>query len=159
MQMRKTYNRLTSLLLAVSMAMTLHGQTSEGGDKKDDTMTTNSIRLTIGGKTTFTATLEDNPSARALTDLLAKGDLTIRMEDYADMEKVGPLGCRLPRCDRQTTTKAGDIILYQGQYLVIYYDTNAWSLTRLGTIDNADQAQLKSALGKGDVTVTISLDR
>ena len=73
------------------------------------------------------------------------------------MEKVGSLGFSLPRNDRQTTTGPGDIILYLGNHLVIYYDTNSWNFTRIGKIDNATQAELKAALGKGDVKVTLSL--
>lgn len=122
-------------------------------------METNSIKLTIRGGETFTATLVDNSSTRALKEQLAKGDITVEMEDYADMEKVGSLGISLPRNDRRTTTGLGDLILYQGHNLVIYYDTNSWNFTRLGKIDNVDGAQLKSALGEGGVTVTLSLDR
>lgn len=122
-------------------------------------METNSIKLTIRGGETFTATLVDNSSTRALKEQLAKGDITVEMEDYADMEKVGSLGISLPRNDRRTTTGPGDLILYQGHNLVIYYDTNSWNFTRLGKIDNVDGVQLKSALGEGGVTVTLSLDR
>lgn len=122
-------------------------------------METNSIKLTIRGGETFTAMLVDNSSTRALKEQLAKGDITVEMEDYADMEKVGSLGISLPRNDRRTTTGPGDLILYQGHNLVIYYDTNSWNFTRLGKIDNVDGAQLKSALGEGGVTVTLSLDR
>lgn len=75
------------------------------------------------------------------------------------MEKVGPLGTSLPRNDRQTTTGPGDLILYQGKYLVIYYAANSWSLTRLGKIDSVSGSELKAALGEGDVTVTLSLER
>ena len=122
-------------------------------------MKTNSIKLTIRGGETFTATLVDNSSTRALKEQLAKGDITVEMEDYADMEKVGSLGISLPRNDRRTTTGPGDLILYQRHNLVIYYDTNSWNFTRLGKIDNVDGAQLKSALGEEGVTVTLSLDR
>ncbi len=88
----------------------------------------------------------------------AKGNITVEMEDYGNMEKAGPIGTSLPRNDRQTTTGPGDIILYQGKYLVIYYDTNSWNFTRLGKIDNVTQAVLKSALGEGGVRVTLSLE-
>lgn len=109
-----------------------------------------------GGKT-FTATLADNSSARALVELLRKGDVTIRMEDYSNMEKVGPLGTSLPRNDKQTTTGPGDLILYQGRYFVIYYDRNSWNFTRLGKIEGVSGQELLSALGQGDVMVTLSL--
>lgn len=110
------------------------------------------------GDTTLTATLADNSSARALATLLETGPLTLTLEDYAGMEKVGPLGTSLPQNNEQMVTAPGDIILYQGSSFVIYYDTNSWSLTRLGHIDDADEAQLQELLGDGAVTVTLSLE-
>ncbi len=120
-------------------------------------MDSNTIKLTIEGGKTFTATLVDNSSTQALLKLLAQKDISVKMEDYANMEKVGSIGTHLPRNDKPTTTSPGDIILYQGHNLVIYYDRNSWNFTRLGKIDNASQADLKAALGTGDVTITISL--
>lgn len=142
------------LLVFVLMAMPIEGQSHE----KEKSMKTDSIVLTIEGGRTFTATLVDNSSTQALKEQLAKGNITVEMEDYASMEKVGSLGISLPRNDRPTTTGPGDLILYQGHNLVIYYDTNSWNFTRLGKIDNASQADLKAALGKGDVKVTLSLE-
>ena len=80
------------------------------------------------------------------------------MSDYASMEKVGPIGASLPTNDEQISTGAGDIILYQGNSLVIYYDTNSWSFTRIGKIEDVTQEELLEALGSKDVTVTFSLD-
>lgn len=118
----------------------------------------NTIKLTLESGKTFTATLADNSSAQALKQLLLKGDLTIHMEDYGDMEKVGPLGTNLPRNDRPTTTGPGDLILYQGKYFVIYYGHNSWNFTTLGKIEDVSGPQLLSALGKGNVDVTLSLE-
>ncbi len=160
MKKRSIFLRPLALLFAV-IATTM---TACGQSKQDDTsnnpknMETTKIKLTITGGRTFTATLADNSSAEALRELIMKGDLTIEMEDYASMEKVGPIGTSLPRNDRPTTTSAGDIILYQGKYLVIYYDKNSWNFTRLGRIDNATADELKQALGSGDVTVTLSAE-
>ena len=132
-------------------------QPEEGNDdEKEEIMEKNKIKLTVNGKS-FTATLEENSSAEALRQLLEKGDLNIRMSDYGDMEKVGSLGTSLPRNDRQTTTQPGDLILYLGQYFVIYYAPNTYSLTPLGKIDNTSGDELIRILGNGDVTVTISL--
>lgn len=75
------------------------------------------------------------------------------------MEKVGQLGVSLPRNDEYITTSPGDLILYQGNQFVIYYDTNRWSLTRLGRILDVTQQELKQALGTGSVTVTLSIKR
>lgn len=128
----------------------------ESENENQENMETSTIRLKVGGKT-FTATLVDNSSTRALKALLAEGDLTIEMEDYARMEKVGPIGTTLPRNDEQISTVPGDLILYQGRYFVIYYGRNSYSLTRLGKIDNVSESELKAALGDGDVTVTLGL--
>ena len=147
----------TCLMLAVFFS-TAQAQQKESDNQTKANMENNTIKLTIEGGQTFTATLVDNSSTQALLEQLAKGDITIEMEDYANMEKVGSLGIRLPRNDRQTTTGPGDLILYQGHNFVIYYDTNSWNFTRLGKIDNVSQAELKKALGKGDVKVTLSLE-
>ena len=145
-------------LMLSAFAMEVQAQQKVSNNQNKTNMESNTIKLTIKGGKTFTATLVDNSSTQALKEQLAKGDITVEMEDYANMEKVGSLGIRLPRNDKQTTTGPGDIILYQGHKLVIYYDTNSWSFTRLGKINNASQADLKATLGRGDVTVTLSLE-
>lgn len=133
-------------------------QPEEDNDEKGEIMEKNKIKLTVNGKS-FTATLEENSSAEALRQLLEKGDLSIRMNDYGDMEKVGSLGTSLPRNDRQTTTRPGDLILYLGNSFVIYYDTNSWNFTRLGRLDGVSTRQevLELLGGKGDITVTLSV--
>ena len=101
--------------------------------------------------------LEDNSSAHALVELLAKGDVRVAMEDYGNFEKTGELGSTLPRNDVRFTTGAGDVILYLGRKIVIYYDTNTWSFTRLGKVQGRSQSDLVRILGKGSVEVTFSL--
>lgn len=122
-------------------------------------MEENIIKLTVNDRT-FTATLVENSSTKALIDQLAKEDIVVKMDDYGDMEKVGSLGFSLPRNDVRTTTSPGDIILYQGNYLVIYYDTNSWNFTKLGRVDDVTSRDemLELLGGKGDVTVKLSLD-
>lgn len=109
------------------------------------------------GSHKLTATLADNSSARTFYELLEKGPVTIKMHDYGNFEKVGSLGTSLPRNDEQITTTAGDIILYQGNQITIYYDTNSWSFTRLGKIDGVTKTELKRILGKGDVTAVFEI--
>ena len=117
-----------------------------------------SIQITSdSGSYTLAATLADNSSAMAFYELLEKGPVTIKMSDYGNFEKVGPLGTSLPRNDTQITTTAGDIILYQGNQITIYYDTNSWNFTRLGKMDGVTQAELKKILGKGDVTAVFAI--
>lgn len=110
------------------------------------------------GDTVFTATLAENSSVDALKELMADGSLTLNMSDYANMEKGADLGVTLPQNNEQMNTQTGDIILYQGRTFVIYYDTNSWSLTPIGKIDNVDAEELREALGTGDVTITLSLE-
>ena len=107
--------------------------------------------------TTFTATLADNSSAVAFAEFLSQGDLTLDMHDYGSFEKVADLPRSFPRNDTQIDTDAGDIILYQGKSITIYYDKNSWNFTRLGKIDNVDKIRLKQILGDGHATVTFSV--
>lgn len=147
----------------MSGSVQISAETSENTDGNKQTPETNTdmeenvMKITVGD-TTFTATLADNSSAEALKEMLMKGPLTIDMSDYGNMEKVGPIGKNLPENNEQITTEAGDIILYLGNSLVIYYDTNTWNFTRLGKINDVTQAELKEALGNGDVIVTFSID-
>lgn len=113
------------------------------------------LKITAGNSV-FYAELEENSSAQALREMLLEKPLTVRMSDYGDMEKVGPLGKRLPTNDETITTAPGDLILYQGNSLVIYYDTNTWNFTRLGKIEGVTKQELLAALGSGDVTVMLS---
>ena len=99
----------------------------------------------------------DNSSADAFLDLLKTGDVTIEMHDYGSFEKVGPLGTTLPQNDEQITTEPGDVILYQGDQITIYYDVNSWSFTRLGKVQDLSQVELKEILGSGDAVVTFSI--
>lgn len=104
----------------------------------------------------FTAELEKNPGAAAFAGLLEEGPVTIQMNDYAGFEKVGSLGKSLPTQNRQTTTQPGDIVLYNGDQIVIFYGSNSWSYTRLARVQ--DLTGWEKALGKGSVEVTFSAE-
>ena len=99
----------------------------------------------------------ENSSAEAFIELLRENDMTVEMHDYGDFEKVGPLGISLQQNNEQITTEPGDVILYQGDQITIYYDENSWNFTRLGKVQGVSQDELKELLGNGDVTVTFSL--
>jgi hypothetical protein len=119
-------------------------------------MEANSLNIKIGDNV-LTATLVENSSVDALKEALSEGPITVNMRDYGSMEKVGSLGMDLPRNDKQITTEAGDIILFQGSALVIYYAPNSWNFTRLGKINNVTTEELRDILGDGNVTITLSL--
>ena len=114
------------------------------------------VLLKVGGNS-MTATVTDNEATRELTKLLEQGDITIRMSDYGGFEKVGALPQSLPTSNTQITTVPGDIMLYQGNQMVIFYGSNSWSYTRLGKIDGATVSNLRQFLGNGDITLTLSL--
>ena len=150
--------KIKSLLSMAILSIYAFGVFGLGAEKEAKEMQYNKIKVVVDGGETFTAILSDNSSARALIELLKNGDITIDMEDYANMEKVGPLGKKLPRNDAPITTSCGDLILYQGKYFVIYYARNSWSLTRLGRIEGASSEQIRSVLGEGGVRVRLSID-
>lgn len=110
------------------------------------------------GETTFLANLEDNSSAQALVEKLKEGPITVDMTDYGSFEKVGPLPWELPRNDESITTGPGDVILYQGANITIYYDQNTWDFTRLARIPDVSSDELLNAFGDGSVSITFSLE-
>ena len=107
---------------------------------------------------TFYASFEDNPSAKAFAEKLNGGEIEIGLNDYGGFEKVGELPWTLPRCDEQITTKPGDVILYQGNQLSVYYDKNTWSLTRLARIGGVTREELLEVFGDGGVSVKLRVE-
>ena len=115
------------------------------------------INIDINGQT-LPATLANNTSAQAFAELLKDEPLTLDLHDYGNFEKTGSLPQTLPRNDEPIDTDFGDLILYQGNQFVLYYDKNSWTFTRLGYLDSdITKEELKNILGEGNVTVTISL--
>ncbi|MCF0253281.1 MAG: hypothetical protein HUK26_02965 [Duodenibacillus sp.] len=116
------------------------------------------IYATVEGRT-LPVELADNSSARALAARLAAGDVSYGADDYGGFEKVGDLGFALPANDEEIAVGPGDVILYQGRRLCLYYAANAWDFTRMGRIRYASAAELDAFLkpGRGRVRVTLSL--
>lgn len=112
------------------------------------------LQVQVGGST-FTATLESNAAVDAFVEMMREVPVVIEMSDYSGFEKVGSLGASLPTSNSQTITRAGDIVLYNGNQIVIFYGSNSWSYTRLARID--DLTGWEDALGNGDVAVTFSI--
>lgn len=115
------------------------------------------LYVSIGG-VRLAATLEDNAATASLRQRLKTAPITVEMSDYGDFEKVGGFAFELPASDEQITAEPCDIMLYQGNKLVIFYGSNSWSYTRLGKITGVSADRLKSIMGTGDVTVTLSYD-
>ena len=98
---------------------------------------------------------EENESTAALLARAQEGPIEVELSMYGGFEQVGSLGESLPRADVQTTTRPGDIVLYSGNQIVLFYGSNSWAYTRLGRITGQSEAELTDLLGQGDVTITI----
>lgn len=128
-------------------------QSSDNSAMEENTVEKMNLQI---GNNSFTATLESNAAVDALVDMMCEAPVVIQMSDYSGFEKVGSLGTSLPASNKQTTAQSGDIVLYNGNQIVIFYGSNSWSYTKLGRID--DLSGWNDALGSGDVTVTFSLE-
>ena len=129
-------------------------QTIVMNDSNDFEKDANMI-MTIGD-TKVDVSWEDNDSVRELRELASSG-ITIQMSMYGGFEQVGSIGQSVTRNDKQTTTEPGDIVLYSGNQLVVFYGSNSWSYTRLGKINLSDK-ELEKLLGNGDVTIILSME-
>lgn len=116
------------------------------------------VNLIVNGKS-YEVELENNSSSVAFLEKIKESDLTINTSDYGSFEKVGDLGFSLPTNDSYITAVPGDIILYQGDKITVYYGTNSYSFTRLGKIKNVSSEELKEVLGNGDVVITFSIKK
>ena len=106
----------------------------------------------------FDVELENNSAAQEFIKELEKGNITVNATEYGGFEKVGELGFSLPTSDENINTEPGDIVLYQGDKISLFYGSHSWSYTKLGKIDNISSNELKEVLGPGNVTLVFSLE-
>ena len=125
-------------------------------NKADDSM--NMVYIKINNNV-LNIELEENSATTELKERLKNGDIIVNAHEYGGFEKVGDLGFSLPREDTNITTSLGDIVLYQGNQISLFYNSNSWSYTKLGKIQNISSSELESILGNGDVTITFTLSR
>ena len=142
---------LISMLLVLALLCVGIGIAETGNEQEAETM-----KMWIG-ETAVNVTWEDNDAVRALRELVAEQPLTIEMSMYGGFEQVGAIGTDLPRNDTQTTTQAGDIVLYAGDQLVVFYGSNAWAYTRLGRVTDKNDEEMAELLSHGDVTITVAM--
>ena len=134
------------------------GPEADDNQSKNDEETGEQTEMKMNvqiGDYTFTATLENNTAVEELADMMKDGPVTIGMDDYSGFEKVGLLGKSLTTSNSQTTTNAGDIVLYNGNNIVMFYGSNSWSYTRIGKID--DLTDWNNALGSGSIIAVFTL--
>ena len=115
------------------------------------------LRMMIGN-TAVAVDWENNESVEALKAQCENEPLVIQMSMYGGFEQVGPIGSRLPSNDAQTTTSAGDIVLYSSNQIVVFYGSNSWAYTKLGHITDQNASGMADLLSNGNVTVTISME-
>ena len=142
--------------LLMMAAMTLTGCTK--GDNSMGETLVEKLYVTIG-EVTHSVTLEDNVATRAMVAALRTGDITYTAHDYGGFEKVGALGQSFPSDDHRIGTSAGDLVLYEGDNVCIFYSSHSWSYTRIGKLDNmsADEVCAFVRAGEGDVSITLSI--
>lgn len=163
---------LSSLLIACVSSMTLlscekaqvaqnplpkeeeEKQHEENNSGNNDQSTVMVMYITAGGKT-ITATLLDNATSLELAEKLKAGPVTVRMKANG-FEHYGPLGFSLTSHNEQVTATSGDIMLYNGDNICVFYGSNRWSYTPLGRVDGLSAKELKSFFGNGDISVTYS---
>lgn len=140
------------VLVIVGLCLFINKPIYQKNIKKEES---EAMLLEVNGYT-FEVELENNTSAKALKEYVSKEKRTLSLDDYGNFEKVGDLGITLPRNDETITTKEGDLILYLGNKLCLYYNQNTWDFTKLGHIK--DTTHLKEVLGKGSVQVTLVME-
>ena len=140
------------ILVIVGLCLFINKPIYQKNIKKEES---EAMLLEVNGYT-FEVELENNSSAKALREYVSKEKRTLSLDDYGNFEKVGDLGITLPRKDETITTKEGDLILYLGNKLCLYYNQNTWDFTKLGHIK--DTTHLKEVLGKGSVQVTLLME-
>ena len=131
--------------------------TENNSEETEENPIMKTLTMKIDGKK-VAVDWEENESVAALTELVKDKPLTVQTSMYGGFEQVGSIGTSLPRNDAQTTTQAGDIVLYSGSQIVVFYGTNSWAYTRLGHITDKTAAQMKDLLGNGNVTIEFSLE-
>ena len=155
----KTFLKVLFLVLLSCTKVPEPGAGQQQEAPQEESQMPDKIQITIDGKTLPIA-IENNAATKALVEALEAAPITYTARDYGGFEKVGALGRSLPASDSQITTQAGDVILYSGNQLVLFYGSNSWSYTRIGKMEYGSMDALKSFLkaGEGDIRVTLSLE-
>ncbi len=142
------FKKMTLIIIILSL-IALSAVSAKGIDD-------NMIKIKINDDV-FDVKLENNSATQELLKALVKGNVTVNATDYGNFEKVGDLGFTLPTDDENINTSPGDIVLYQGNQISVFYNSHSWSYTKIGKIQSADSTQLKDILGTGDVVLELSL--
>lgn len=146
-------------ILLILAAMLLTCCSSDGEVKAENNSTNNmnqTLYITIGG-VTKTATLVDNAATRELVARLQEAPVTVTLNSSGGFEIWGSLGFSLPTSNEQVNAQPGDIVLYNGSNICMFYGTNSWSYTRLGKIDGLTESELRTFLKAGESNISVTL--
>ena len=134
------------------------GPVEIGEETQNNTTMPEHIKISVSGKT-LQVKIEDNAATRELVAALREASISYEADDYGGFEKVGALGRSLPTSNTQITTQPGDVILYNGNQIVLFYGSNSWNYTRIGKMEYGSLDELKSFLkaGQGKINVSLSL--
>ena len=115
--------------------------------------------ITIDGRTEA-VTLANNSATQALVAKLQEASVTVTLNSSGGFEIWGALGFSLPTSNEQVNAQPGDIVLYNGNNICIFYGTNSWNYTRLGKIDGLSESELRTFLKacESNISVTLSLN-
>ena len=143
--------------MTVITGKTGEGTTGPGSTEENEDETVKKLKLTVNGEA-VDVEWEENKAVEALREAAKSGPLTVNTERYGGFEQVGPLGRRLPTDDKRTTTAPGDIVLYSGDRMVLFFGSNTWEYTRLGKITGRTPAELTALLDREQATVTVTFE-
>jgi hypothetical protein len=146
------------MMLLAAMLLTCCSSDSEVNAQTNTAMT-EKLYITIDGQAQA-VTLVDNQATKTLVEKLQQAPVTVTLSSSGGFEIWGALGFSLPTNNEQINAQPGDVILYSGSNICIFYGTNSWSYTRLGKIDGLSESQLRTFLkaGESNISVTLSLN-
>ena len=150
--MKQIFMILAALLVTSCSRDEIQAQTTNY-----ETMTTK-MYITIDGRTEA-VTLTNNSATQALVAKLQEASVTVTLNSSGGFEIWGALGFSLPTSNEQINAQPGDIVLYNGSNICMFYGTNSWNYTLLGKIDGLSESELRTFLkaGESNISVTLSL--
>ena len=145
------------MILAALLVMSCSRDEIQAQTTNYETMTTK-MYITIDGRTEA-VTLTNNSATQALVAKLQEASITVTLNSSGGFEIWGALGFSLPTSDEQINAQPGDIVLYNGSNICMFYGTNSWNYTLLGKIDGLSESELRTFLkaGESNISVTLSL--
>ena len=145
------------LIVGISLIALALGGSSENSEKETEPEPGGDVMILKVDGRALQVEWEDNASVKALSKL-AKGTLEISAERYGGFEQVGEIGSSLPRSDKNMTSSPGDVFLYAGDKIVVFFGSNTYSYTKLGSIVGLGQDELKGILDKSGVVFTLTAE-